>query len=114
MSNPLIEKMRRARETKIEAGGYTFTVRRPTDLELAQMSGRETLQIDLVRDFVVGWAGVNQIDCIPGGDASPVAFDPPLYREWIVDRPELWGPISAAVMQAYQTYRETRGDAAKN
>lgn len=110
----LLKKMRRARESNVDAGGYTFTIRRPTDLEIAEMSGRATLQIDLVRDFVVGWKGVKEIDLVPGGTGVEVEFDLSVYREWIVDRPELWADISTAVMQAYQSYRETRGEAAKN
>lgn len=114
MPNQLIEKMRRAREQKIEVGGYAFTIRRPTDLEIAEMSGRATVQIDLVRDFVVGWKGVKELDLVPGGTGAEVEFDLAVYREWIVDRPELWADISTAVMQAYQHYRETRGEAEKN
>jgi hypothetical protein len=111
MSKVLLEKLRRARETKVEADGHVFTVRRPTDAELSGLANCTTT--DLVRRFVVGW-DLQEVDIIPGGDAVAVPFDGELWSEWIADRPTLWGPLSLGVMEAYSRHVEEREQGKKN
>ena len=105
----LADKIRRARETNIDVGGHTFTIRRPTDAEAAA----GITPMGLVHDYVVGWA-LKEIDLIPGGNPTPAKFDSEAWREWVADRPELWSPITEAVMAAYTAHREAKDSAAKN
>lgn len=111
MSKVLIEKLRRARESAVEAGGHKFTVRRPSDAEAAMLSNSSRLE--MLRQFVVGWDLV-ELDIIPGGGPEPVAFDRDLWGEWINDQPELWEPIGVAIESAYLTHVGARKDAEKN
>ncbi len=107
----LIEKLKRARESTVEVGGFTFTVRRPTDLEMFEhrnMGPRELLK------FVVGWAGVKESDLINGGDPHPVTFDQDLCAEWLSDRAELLSAVAGRVRQAYYEAKAHQDQAAKN
>jgi hypothetical protein len=114
MSKSLIERLQRARQSTIASAGRSFTVRRPTDLEMHEMHGRIDQRLLLVR-FVVDWGVMTEIDLgIPGGGPDPVAFDAALFEAWIADHPEHWDDISRAVMEGYKGHREAMEDAAKN
>lgn len=108
----LVEKIRRARERNVEVGGYTFTVRRPTDIEAMALRGATGIADLLV--YIVGWAGVQQIDILPSGDAVPQAFDADVAAEWLADRPDLLQPLVEAVMDAYRAHVVALEEAAKN
>ena len=108
----LVEKLRKARQRNVEVGGYTFTVRRPTDIEAMEMRGVTGIA-DLL-PFVVGWKGVKEIDLIPGGSAIEIAFDPALAREWLADRPDLLQPIVESIMEGYRAHVAALEGAAKN
>lgn len=107
----LLDKLRKARESTVEAGGFVFTVRRPTDAEAAGLSGSTAL--DVVHRFVIGW-NLKEMDVIPGGGPGLAGFDPGLWAAWVDDRPELWAPLSEAILSAYQRHAEQREDDAKN
>lgn len=110
----LADKIRRARETKVEAGGREFTIRRPTDaeaMEFGQDGGIKPL--DLVCRFTVGW-NLTELDLIPGGVGVAVEFDAEAFREWAADQPETLSALSTAVVQAYTAHAAKRGDAEKN
>lgn len=107
----LVEKLRRAREERVEVGGFTFTVRRPTDIEMLEMRGGGSIA-RLLR-FVVGWDGVKESDLIPGGDPHPLAFDAEACGEWLSDRPDLLDPLAARIMARYQEHAEKLVEAAK-
>lgn len=103
MASPLVEKLRKARERTVEVAGYTFTVRRPTDVE-AQRLRVISSTAELI-PFVVGWAGVKELDVLPsGGDGHPVPFDPDVCREWLSDRPDLLQPLVDAIVAAYREH----------
>ena len=107
----LVDKLRKAREQSVAVGGYTFTVRRPTDIEAMAMHGQP---LERMLGFVVGWSGVKEIDLIPGGNAVPVDFDADLAVEWLADRPDLLEPITAAIRDAYRAHVKSVEDATKN
>jgi hypothetical protein len=110
----LIDKIKKARETQVEAGGYTFTVRRPTDMEVIDIRGSDQLkQGDIMQRFVLGWSGVTELDIIPGGSNTPVEFDTALFMEWVADRPQLWAPITSAILEAYGLHQQRLDDALK-
>ena len=108
----LIDKLRRARETKVQAGGYTFTVRRPTDVEVIGL--RDAISFANLLPFVVNWDGVREMDLIPGGDPHPLPFDAALATEWLADRPDLLRPITEAILDAYARHVEHLGTISKN
>lgn len=108
----LVEKLRRARERDVSAGGYTFTVRRPTDVEMVAIAKAGTVLAWL--PHVVGWKGVREIDLIPGGDPHPLEFSAEVRDEWLADRPDLLGPLVQAMGEAYQAHADALGAAAKN
>lgn len=105
----LVEKMRKAREQVIELEGHRFTIRRPTDAEVACGPG----PMDLVYQYVVGW-DLKEIDLFPGGSPVEAAFDAEVWREWVADQPTLWAPIFEAVQKAYSDHAAKLEDTAKN
>lgn len=109
----LADKIRKARESTVEVGGYTFTVRRPTDVEMLRLRA-EGLSVDALLGFVVGWAGVRQIDVVPGGDPVEAKFDAETAREWLSDRPDLLTPLVDEVLAQYRKHVESLESAAKN
>lgn len=106
----LIERLRKSRHRRVEAGGHAFTVRRPTDLEMVRLQGRDAYAL---LDFVVGW-DLHEIDLVPGGSAVPAPFDAELWREWVADHPHLWQPLIEAVQAAWVEHAQVLEDAAKN
>jgi len=107
----LADKIRRARESTVEAGGHSFTVRRPTDAD-AMGLGKATV-IELVVRFVVGW-NLKEIDLIPGGSPVEAPFDDEAFSEWVADQPEILGVLSGAIVSAYQDHAKKRTEAEKN
>jgi hypothetical protein len=108
----LIDKIRRSREQMVPVGGFTFLVRRPTDIEMLALAGGGG--VSRLLPFVVGWDGVKEIDIIPGGDPHPLPFDAEVCAEWLADRPDLLTPLVEAIMQSYRAHAEALAEAAKN
>jgi hypothetical protein len=102
----LIEKIRATRISPVTVGKYTFTIRRPTDIERITLAG--TTHIDILKKFVVGWAGVQEIDLVPGGTDITVPFDSELFVEWVSDQPGMWAPIIDGVLDAMRLHDERR------
>lgn len=113
MSKSLIERLQRARQSTVESGGRSFTIRRPTDLEMHELHGLIDQRALLVR-FVVDWGAMPETDLVPGGGPDPVPFSPELWVEWIADHPEHWDDISRAVVDGYKAHKRALEDAAKN
>lgn len=97
---------------RIDVGGFTFTVRRPTDIEMIALQGTGT--VARLLPFVIGWDGVKEIDIIPGGDPHPVKFDRETCDEWLSDRPDLLGPLVEQIMDLYRSHVDALGATAKN
>ncbi len=114
MSKDLIERLRRARQTGVVSGGRSFTIRRPTDLEMHDIGGRMD-QRELLTRFVIGWGVMSELDLgVPGGGPDPVPFSPELWAEWISDHPEHWDDIGRAVVESYKAHKAAQEAAAKN
>lgn len=107
----LIDKIRKAREVEIEAGGHRFTVRRPTDEEAFSFSQYNLIEV--VKKHVIGW-DLKEIDIIPGGDGAPVTFDREVFCEWVSDNPDVWEPLGTAILEAYKAHAEKRNNTVKN
>lgn len=109
----LADKMRKAREMRVEVGGYVFVVRRPTDVEwYDKIIG--TGPISRFIDFVVDWEGVKEADLLNGGDPHPLKFDRQACFEWLSDRADLYGPLIQAINESFDKHTEARGELIKN
>lgn len=108
----LSEKILRSRESVVPAGGFKFTIRRPTDLDMIEFS-KARRPADLVR-FVVGWKDVTHGDLYPGGDGAPATFDAEACAEWLADRSDLMVVLVNAVAEAYQAHKTALETAEKN
>lgn len=109
-----LEKMRRGREQLVELGGFSFTIRRPTDLQFAAIYSKGALKPESLLPFVVGWRGVKDKDLFPGGDDVASEFDAEDCAEWLSDRPDLLMPLLDAVVASYTSHIETFKAAEKN
>lgn len=109
----LVDKIRKAREVAVEAGGHSFTIRRPTDEEMLRLSNEDGDMFGIVRAHTVGW-NLKELDLIPGGGPEPVAFTAELFSEWIGDQPETWHPLGEAILEAYKAHADKRSTAVKN
>jgi hypothetical protein len=113
--NPLIEKMRKARETRLAIGDKTFTIRRPTDLEATEMRYSGTREaVQGIARFVVDWKGVTELDLYPGGEGKEAPFDSDLFVLWLEDHPEIWEDLINGVMAAYKAHEAKREAVTKN
>lgn len=108
----LIDKIRKARESRVEAGGFGFSIRRPTGLEMIELQNQPRGRAIL--PFVVGWDGVTEGDLIPGGDPHPLAFDADVCAAWLEDRLDLLVPVSEAVFASFAEHAKRLEDAKKN
>lgn len=110
----LVEKLRAARESQVPAGGFNFTIRRPTALDMAEM--RQQTRGRGALPYIVGWdKSVTSLAMgLPGGDAHPLEFDADLRDEWLSDRIDLLKVLADAVFAAYAKYAASQEDAKKN
>ena len=104
----LIDKLRASRLSKVQAGTFEFTIKRPTAMDMVKLSGAD--KDEMLKRFVVDWSGVKELDIIPGGDPFDVPFDHELFYEWLSDNPQFWEPIIKGIIDAYQQYEDKRGD----
>lgn len=100
----LIEKLRKSRETLVPAGGYEFTIRRPTDLEVHEYRNLSLKFSELLKNFVVNW-NLTELDIVPGGTGVAVVFSSELFMEWVADRDDLWDVLVKAILESYETHR---------
>lgn len=109
----LLDRIKKAREVKVPVGGFTFLVRRPSELEMLELKRSGITERKLL-DFVVGWEGVKESDLINGGDPHPLAFDSAACCLWLEDRADLLGPVVSQVIQSFQDHAAQRQAAEKN
>lgn len=108
----LVDKIRRSREHRVPVGRHTFVIRRPTDLDMLEFA-QDRRATKLLR-FVVGWEDVTEGDIIRGGDPHPAPFDAEACAEWFSDRMDLFGPVTEAIIAAYEEHRKRQDAAVKN
>jgi hypothetical protein len=108
----LADKLRKAREVKVEAYGFTFTCRRPTDLEMIELRGARIGRA--IMPYVIGWDGVTELSMTGSGAPHPLDFDHEACTEWLADRLDLLGAITEGVFNAYQAHAEKVQAAVKN
>lgn len=107
----LIDKRRAAREFTVDAGGRSWTLRRPTAYERIGLAGLTPFEI-LCR-FVVGW-NLTSLDLVAGGDGHPLPFDAELAADYLAEQPELWQPLTQALADAINAHDAALEAAAKN
>ena len=110
MTQILIDKINKSREQTVVAGGLSFIVRRPTDLDVLEMRGKTISKPErvLLKEFVVDWMGVTELDLIPGGTPKPVAFDAEVFLVWVADRPEIYAVLLEHIINAYKLHEQQR------
>lgn len=108
----LAEKLRKAREVKVEVSGFTFTVRRPTDLEMIELQKQSAARAIL--PFIVNWEGVSELSMFDGGTPHPLPFDSSVCAEWLQDRLDILSAIVNSAFKAYEDHQIKVADAAKN
>lgn len=105
----LLEKLKKSRQTDIQAGGYTFTVKRPTAFDLGEFKEGEFTAKHILNKFVVGW-DLKEIDIIPGGDNVAAPFDPALFVEWVADHQDIWAVLQDGIWAAYTAHNKQQED----
>lgn len=110
----LADKIAKARRFVREIEGWRLTLRRPTDAEAAQLFKDEISNMDVATRFVCDWEGVKEADLIPSGSSDAAPFDADTWREVLADRPELWGPVTEAVINAWTDHNAKREGRQKN
>lgn len=111
--NRLLDKIKKARESKLKIDGITYTVMRPTDLDTIEMRFENTKEAVLgVSKFVIGW-DAKEVDLFPGGTGSEAEFSQDVFIEYIKDHPEAWSPLIEGVRDLYQRYSENRKEREK-
>ena len=108
MSDVLAQRLRKAREGTVEVDGHAFTIRRPTDAEADRINLQRPTNVQVCREFVVGWdETVTEAALgIVSGGSDPVPFHQELWREWVDDRPDFWVPLYEAIVDAYNKHNE--------
>ena len=106
----LLDKLKRSRESSVTTGGHTFTVRRPTEMDVVRAKG---ISAEFALRFVVGW-DLKESDIVPGGSPEPAPFSESLYLAWIEDRPDLWQDISECVVNLYLEHRKEAEERGKD
>lgn len=112
MSNALITRLKKQRELKVVVGKFTFTARRPTDVEMIEIGRGGANWHALAERFVSGWDNVTEDDVVGGGGSDKPAFSAELWAEWCADRPDFWQPIANALLDAYKAHAEQLKDTA--
>ena len=111
--NRLLDKIRKARESKLKIGSITYKVMRPTDLDTIDMRFENTREAVLgVSKFVVDW-DAKEVDLFPGGSGSNAEFDTEVFVEYIKDHPESWAPLIEGIRDLYSRYNEQRKEREK-
>lgn len=126
----LLEKLNKARQTVVEAGGKSFAIVRPTPMqamdwlvgidgdplspeqvkkfieEKFSLHNKEwrILAQSAIERFVVDWPDMTELDIIPGGDGSLVAFDRELFLVWAQDRPGIITTLGYHIFSAWLDY----------
>ncbi len=109
------DKIRKAREFTREIEGWRLRLRRPTDVEAASIlrtGARDALTV--ATTFVIGWEGVKESDLVPSGNNGEIEFDADAWAEIVADRPELWEPLSTAIVDSWVQFNEAREDRKKS
>jgi len=110
----LSNRMKKARQSPFEIGGYTFIILRPTVYEMVRYKEEGGTPYKLADECVVDWKGVHECDIIEGGAAEEIPFDRDTWSSWLQEKGEWWAPIGLRVIQVFNEYVERTEAATKN
>jgi hypothetical protein len=115
MSQSLIEKIKKARQSKVTIEKITFVIARPTELDLALNGARFGINVrEVLSKYVVDWEGMTELELVSGGMPDAVSFSTALFMEWVEDKPEYWSPLATAIKESYDNYKSTQEQVLKN
>ena len=102
-----LARLKRSRQSIVEAGGFRFTIERPTQYEIVAAGGVLRADLDFIARHVVAW-DLKEGDLVPGGDPVPAAFDADVLALWLADQPPLWAPLARGMRDAFQAWEEAQ------
>ena len=102
-----LARLKRSRQHEVDAGGYRFTLERPTQYEVASAGGLLRADLDFIVRHVVGW-DLKESDLLAGGDPEPAVFDADVCALWLADQPDLWRPLAQSLRDAFVAHEEAR------
>lgn len=108
----LLSRRIAARQRIKQAGGHSFTLRRPTEFELLKFRSLSVLEYlcECIDD-----CDLTEADLIGNGSADiKVPFSRPLLFDWMQEHPELWQPLTDELSSMVKAHGEALEDAAKN
>lgn len=134
-----LEKLTKARQTVVEAGGKNFTILRPTPMQAMDWligmdgdplspeqvkqfieekfslhnKGWRALAQTAVERFVVDWPGMTELEIIPGGIGVPIPFDRELFLCWVEDHPGIITMLGYHIFSAWLDYLNAEKDTEK-
>ena len=110
----LADKVRSAREKWVDAGGFKFQVRRPTEFQLSKLYQEDkTLKAEKLMLFVVDWK-VQEKDIHSGGGGAIPAFEQEAFIEWVEDRSDVFTALYTAIVKLITDHQKQKGEAEKN
>lgn len=105
----LLERLRAARERWVAVASHELLLRRPTGRAVFELV-RQQDDGALLRQCVVAWRNVREVDLVPGGEGIEAPFDPDLCVEWLEDRPDLFADAVKGVVALIEDYTRQRDD----
>jgi hypothetical protein len=109
MAEDWARRQQAARERWVEVGGFSYKIRRPTELEFLRLLRDGDAVEQLGIHCVVDWRRVTEADLAPGvGGEDAVPFSAPAYFEWISDRSEDLRDLANAVLGEVKARREAK------
>ena len=105
-----LERIRKSRISTIKACGHSFTVVRPTDLDVIDMR-YDNLKDGILKcsKFVTDW-DMTEKDLFSDGSDEKVRFSNDLFSEWIKDCPQYWEPIVTGLLKLHTEHRQKEED----
>ena len=109
----LTERMKESRKVSVTVGKMKFFGRRPTLEEFGKLYNANANSYEIARKYINDWE-VTEKDLFPEGSKDSVPFDADLFAEYISDSPESAEKIRDALVNALNSYLETKESLKKN
>lgn len=109
----LTERMKESRKVVVTVGKMKFFGMRPTLEEFGKLYNANANSYEIARKYINDWE-VTEKDLFPEGSADSVPFDADLFAEYISDSPESAEKIRDALVNALNSYLETKESLKKN
>lgn len=104
------QQLLKAREKKVTVGNVSFTILRPTEMELIRMrsgdEGHVEINLRSIKTCVVDWGEMKEKYILPNGANDIVPFDKDLFLAWIEDNPKYWAPLIEAIGKSVDEHQK--------